>query len=468
MNPTFNIQALTGTLGNMLVIPNSNIVFGVGSYFSRDTTSTTLNYVENTNNFLINNRYLIGNIGSENAEIITVNIVATGTNSSPSTATFSTIPINRHARGEQVILMQYDRIEIESSPTETGTYTNIATIDFTVKDNNTIFVHAAGISSTFYRIRFRNSITAFLSSYSLTQGTASMGVDTAGYLINSFKRTTGIENTDPVLTDSFFLAALNEARRIVDIEIGSGKMKEWRQQFEFPIKMLSGTNFVSLPTNIDYNETNRSLINARFSANSSGVPYPIMYVDKRRWNTTSMQRRYSTATAAVAISATSIVMANTGDFPARGTVIFQSENFTQNPMSITYTGNDKNINTLTGVVGVIRTIAINSQGWAFQTQSFPQTYTVFDNKLWFDSVIPVGLNGVNLYIDYYNKLVDIASMQTLIPEHYADIYKNYLRFAVKKRRDDTIGTKDEDYLRFIQAANNVFANDYIGQSILIK
>jgi cation transport regulator ChaB len=191
------------------------------------------------------------------------------------------------------------------------------------------------------------------------------------------------------------------------------------------------------------------------------------YIDKKDWNNASFQKRYSTNVAEVSIGATSITMATTGDLPLAGSIIFQSSDYITGPLSITYTGNNLNTNTLSGVTGVTRVIPISSQGWAYTALNYPRFYTVYDDKIVFDSAIPTQLNGVNLYIDYYKAYEDLYSLKDEIPEHYADIYKNYLRFAIKRRRDDTIGESDPDYVRFKKAAESIFSNDYLGISIRI-
>lgn len=473
MKPTLTAKNLGGTTGNAIVIPN-DVQIQFSTFFSRDTTASAFNYVENAAYFVASQRVLLGTVGASNAEFLTVSSVTVPTNAVPSAILFSSIPVNRHARGELVSQITYDQIEISSATTATGSYSLVTTtlgsglIAMQINSANSIFLHSSGANTDFYKIRLKNSATGVFSAYSEPISPSSVVSGTAGYLIKSLKTTLGIDDNDSNITDAFLLEALNESRRILDREYMTGLMKEWRQVFEYPIKMLAGCNFVTLPTNIDYSQTNRSVLAARYSSNSAGSSMPLRYVDKKDWNFATLQRRYTQITSTAAIGATSIILDNSGDFPSAGSVQFQAENYSQNILTISYTANNKDTNTLTGVTGVTRQITAGSQGWAYQTQAYPTLYTVIDGKLYFDSVIPQALNGINLFIDYYKALSDLATLSDTIPEHYSDIYKNYLRFAIKRRRDSTIGKEDPDYVRFLDAAKSTLNTDYIGQIIRIK
>ena len=137
-------------------------------------------------------------------------------------------------------------------------------------------------------------------------------------------------------------------------------------------------------------------------------------------------------------------------------------------LQIQYTANNIDTNTLTGVTGVTRDIGIGTQFWLNPVTAIPSVYTIWNGTIYFDRPVPQSLQGKNVYIDYYKKLVDINSPLETLPEHFRDIYKHYLKFAVKKRRDDNLGEKDSDYQMFLRAASSVSSNQYTGQSIRIQ
>lgn len=467
MKPTLTVKNFGGTQGNILSIPN-DVQPQVSSFFTSDTVNSTFNYIENTSFFQTSQRYLLGSLGASNAEVLTINTITAPTNAVPSSVIFASVPVNRHGRGEPISLITWDQVEISYATSLGGSYSVLATTNIQVNSLNTVYQHTAGVASGYYKLRFKNSLTGLFSQYSDEISFSAFVSGTVGYMINSMKKTLGIKDDDSQITDEFLLEAVNEGRRILDREYLTGMMKEWRQKFEQPIKMLAGCNYITLPTDIDYSNTNRSLLAARYSSNSAGSSLPLRYVDKKSWNFSTLQRRYTTAVNNISIGATSIVLANTGDFPAAGSVQFQAEDYSQQIMIVSYTANDKNTNTLSGVTGVTRAISSGSQAWAYQTQAYPTLYTVIDGRLYLDSVLPQALNGINLFIDYYSVLVDLTSMTDRFPEHYYDVYKNYLRFAIKRRRDNSIGEDDPDFKRWINACKSISNTDYIGQFMRIK
>lgn len=415
---------------------------------------------------------LVGIIGAENTELNTTNTITSKTQLSTSSGLSL-----YHNTGEEISEIAYDKIEIYKSDTELGSYTQIATIDFNVKSNETVFNDPTSGAGVYYKVRFVNSGTAYpfggnTSYYGATDfatGTSASSVtsDTAKYLIDSVKSTLGIDSNDSELNDNFFLSALNDARRIYDTDFTFGRNNEWRQEFNYPIKMKAGSNFINLPTDIDFSETNRSIFRARLARSIGGYNQPMKYVDKSEWNSILTVSSYTTNTSAITSGATSIVLNNTGDLPSNGSLYVATEDYTSNILVITYTANNKDTNTLTGVTGVTRNISAGTQFWLNPVTAIPSVYTVWNGVLYFDRPIPQSLQGKNVFIDYYKKITDITNTLETIPEHFRDVYKHYLKYAVKKRRDDNVGEKDPDYQMFLRACNTVSNNHYTGQKVII-
>lgn len=439
--------------GNYLNIPNQLVTIAT-TYLTRDTSGASNVNVQNGLDFSADQLVLLNSIGNENCEVVSRVSSATSV-----LINFTSSYVFNHTVGEPISSILYDQIIIESATSLTGSYSVLATIPFQFSSTNTIYYHAAGASTTAYRIKFKNSYSTVVSDYSDPAVSSSFGSTTAGYLINEVRALVG--NT--TLPDEFFISAINDARKVVNTNFAYGRVNEWREEFEFPIQMLAGRNYVELPSDIDFNETNRTLLNARYARQSVAANLPIAYVDKRRWNSVAYQNRYSTTTAAVLIGATSMTLTTTGDFPASGTVFAATDDPTQSIITITYTGNNLATNTLTGVSGVTRNLPADCQIWAYSTFSYPFFFTVYDNRLWFERPIPTALQGKNLYLDYYKKMVDITYMSDVLPEHFRDCYRDYLKFAIKRRRDDSIGENDEDYKRFISSLKVILGNPYTGQ-----
>lgn len=467
MNPLLTVQYNTGIT---LTIPNQ-LNYSNSTYFSKDQVAgvnslTVLNGLDFTATTGI---VLIGSLGTETAERRTVNTVAANAITITSGISFT------HSRGEVINQIAYDQVIIETASTSTGSFSVLATIDFQWTGLNSIYQHTAGTTGTYYRIKYYNSVTLVSSAYSnggVGVSSATFDSTTMAALIQSVRSSVG--NTTQ--TDQFFIDQLNDARKILNEEFGYGRVNEWRQQFDYPVQMLAGRNYIVLPTDIEVNTTNRYVLNARYSRQSVAANLPMKYVDKRSFNTYNYQNRYTTLTTAVTSGTTTLVFdrtnttynsAGTGDLPAAGTIFAATNDPTESIITITYTGNNLSTNTLTGVTGVTRNLPAGCQIWAYPSFTYSYWFTVYDGKMWLDKPVPGSLQGKNMYLDYYKKIVDIQYTSDQIPEPYRDIYKNYMRFAIKRRRDDQIGTDDEDYKRFIAAADNVLGNPYTGQDQIV-
>lgn len=455
----------------MDIIVNQSLVVG-STYLSRDhIVNSNVFSVENTEQFTSANGLVVfGMIGSSNAELMPT--ISSKTSTSLTMALISGSGCSfSHSRGEPVQQVTYDKVVIESSTSSTGTFTIIATIPLQWSSDKTSYNDTTGTSSTYYRQRFYNSVTGVYSDYSnggVGVSQNDLGPTTVGNMIVAVRKAVG--NTE--LKDDFFVSALNDARRIADTSFGYGRLNEWRHCFEYPIQMLAGTNFVNLPANMDFSETNRSLLAARYARQSVAANIPLKYVDKREWNQRAYLNRYSVTSGVTLSGATSIILSSTGDFPAAGTIMVATEDPTQSILSVTYTANNLLTNTLSGCSGITRTIASGTQVWAYSTFSTPYFFTIFDDqngvaKLWFDRPIPTGLQGKNIYLDYYKQIEDLNFMSDVIPEHYRDVYKDYLKFAIKRRRDDSIGEDDQDYKKFMNGLAVIMGNPYTGQSQII-
>ena len=54
-----------------------------------------------------------------------------------------------------------------------------------------------------------------------------------------------------------------------------------------------------------------------------------------------------------------------------------------------------------------------------------------------------------------------------LPEHYREIYKWYLRYAIKYRKDTSLDSKDPDLKKFEDLVQALFNNLYTGQDTTI-
>jgi hypothetical protein len=247
----------------------------------------------------------------------------------------------------------------------------------------------------------------------------------------------------------------------------AGYKQGWLAEFEYPIQMLAGRNFVELPENYDYNFTNNALLSVRYPRIGGLAPYPLVYVDKREWNNAQYGLKYTYTNGATTSGSTTLTVTNIGDFSIypSGTIFVATEDFSQDVLQVNYTGVDLMTNTFTGCTGITRNIGTNVQIFAFPTFAVASYYTVFDNKIVFNRPIPQITQGQNVYIDYYKSMDYVTDINVILDEPFKDIYKYYIRYAIKYSRDNTINAaNDPDFKMFSGLTQEWINNHYIGQT----
>ena len=462
MEQTPNIT-ITHNIGNTITIPNE-VDIKASTYLSSNIASgVTAAPVDNSTDFTSGSiLLLLSSIGAENAEIVT--------STSHTTLSFVTLAtLMAHNRGDVVNELKWDQIVVSKCSTIDGTYAPFGSAQtiFTTQQN-TIIYDTAGLATDYYKIQWKNSLTGLLSGYSDPISVSSQTPSSVAALIYPVLRAMGVSENDPKITIPFCISAINDARKFTSSKL-YGIRHAWQQQFEYPIKMLAGTNYVSLPDDIDFIETDQSVLAARFILGNVLTPFNLRYIDKRSWNQISFSVAGGSTTSATLSGATSITLNSVGDFytTSGGVAYVATTTYTETIEQIAYTSVDTATNQLLGVTGLTRNIPAGTRVWSRPTVSQPIYYTVFDNKLFFDRIIPDSMQGTNLYIDYYKKYDEVESLSQELPEHYREIYKWYLRYAIKYRKDILLGSDDPDLKKFESLVQSLFNNLYTGQDSTI-
>lgn len=450
-------------IGNTIEIPNQLDV-KCSTYMSANTAAAVLAVpVDNATEFTSGSSILLllSSIGADNAEIVT--------SASHTVSSFTTLAtVMPHNRGDIVSQINYDQIVISKASTIDGSYSVLATQSLFTTQQNTVIYDATGLSTDYYKVAWKNSLTAALSEYSSPISVSSYPSNSVASLITPVLKAMGVDKNDSKITSEFCISAIDDARKYTQGKL-YGIRHAWQQTFEFPIKILAGTNYVDLPDDIDFLETDRSVLAARFMIGNVLTPFNLKYIDKRSWNQIAFSVMGGTNQATVLTGATSITLDSVGDFPnvSSGVAYVATTAYTQTIMQIAYTSVDLATNQLLGVTGVTRDIPIGTRVWSRPTISQPIYYTVYDGKLFFDRIIPDSMQGNNLYIDYYKKVDEVVNLYQELPEHYREIYKWYLRYAIKYRKDISLESDDPDLKKFEGLVEALFNNLYTGQSTTI-
>lgn len=451
-------------IGNIIEIPNE-LNPKVFTYMSSNLAigATTIN-VDNAIDFTTGAGVilLLSSMGAENAEFA----IASTHNDQSFTVAATKMP---HNRGDLVTQVNYDQIVIHKASTIGGVYSAFATISIFVTQEKTVSFDSAGLTTDYYKVQWKNSVTADVSELSDPISVLSYPVNSVGSVIFPVLRAMGVSENDSKITTPFCISAINDARKYVAAKL-YGIRHAWRSEFEWPIKVLAGSNFISLPDDIDFDESDRSLLSARFIMGNVLAPFNLRYIDKRSWNQVAFQVGGGLVEDEAAIAATTLTLNSVGDFPAttpNGVAYIATTNYDQEILQIEYTGVNLLTNQLTGVTGIDRVIPAGTQIWVTPTIAQPITYTVYDDKIVFDRIIPDSLQGNNCYIDYYKKLDEVENLYQELPEPYREIYKWYLRYAIKYRKDITLSSSDPDLKKFEELVQALFNNLYTGQDTII-
>ena len=462
MDSEFPQIVVRHNIGNTIEIPNQLDSKALTYMSSNIAAGVTAVPVDNSTDFTTGQiLLLLSSLGSENCEIVT--------SASHTTLSFVTLAtLMAHNRGDSVQEIKYDQIVVSKCATIDGTYTTLTTQTFQTTQQNTTIFDSTGLATDYYKLQWKNSLTGALSGFSNPVSVVTYPLNSVANIIYPVLKAMGVNENDPKINIEFCLSAIDDARKFTAAKL-YGIRHEWTQEFEFPIQLLAGTNYVQLPDDIDFNETDRSVLAARFLVANILTPYNLKYIDKRSWNQIAFSVMGGYNTSIVNIGDTTIPLDSAGDFPntAGGVAYVATTDFSQTIMQIYYTGVNVLTNTLTGVTGVTRTIPVGTRVWSRPTISQPIYYTIFNDRLYFDRVIPDSMQGNNLYIDYYKKLDEVTDLSQILAEHYREIYKWYLRYAIKYRKDITLGNDDPDLKKFEDLVQALFNNLYTGQDTVI-
>ena len=448
-------------IGNTIEIPNQ-IDVKVFTYLGNNYAPTATSLLsDNASDFTSpgNILLLLSSMGAENTEIVV--------SSSHTANTFTTAATTQtHNRGDLIQELKYDQIVISKSATINGVYAVLTTQVLNVTEQNTHIFDTVGLSTDYYKIQWKNSLTGLLSGYSDPVSVDSYPTNSVASVIFPVLKAMGVSENDPKINVEFCLGAIDDARKFTEAKL-YGIRHAWSQEFEYPVKMLAGTNYITLPDNIDYNETDRSVLAVRFLIDNILTPYNLRYIDKRMWNQVSFSVAGGISTVVAGIGAVTLSLVSVGDFPASGVCYVATTDFTQTVMQISYTAKDNVTNQLTGVTGITRAIPIGTQIWQRPTIAQPISYTVYENRLVFDRIIPDSMQGRNVYLDYYKKTDEVENLYQILPEHYRETYKWYLRYAIKYRKDIKLGSDDPDLKKFESLVQALYDNLYTGQGTII-
>lgn len=134
------------------------------SYLANNySAGVTTIVVKNTDRFAANQRIMLGAMGLEKTEIVTVQAVVDSTSLTVSATSFS------HLSNDPVIVMQFDQVKYYRSTTgSSGAYVSLTTVALDVDNENlqTIYDDTTGLATYYYKVSMYHSISAVESALS--------------------------------------------------------------------------------------------------------------------------------------------------------------------------------------------------------------------------------------------------------------------------------------------------------------
>lgn len=205
--------------------------------------------VKNADRFALNDRIMIGEMGQEKTEVVTVTAGATDGMTITTGAT-----VYSHEADTPVYRLRFDQVKFyRSTTTATGSYSVISTQNLDVDNENltTIYDDTSGLSTYFYKTSVYNSISAIESSLSDPIGGGGYQRNQVGYAIDEFLQEVSDQNEQHV-TRSEILGFYNDVND--DLTIGVAKPYEFLHT-RTTLTHAANANTVDFPTDTYGNQT---------------------------------------------------------------------------------------------------------------------------------------------------------------------------------------------------------------------
>lgn len=145
--------------------------------------------VKNSDRFAANDRIMIGEMGQEKTEVVTVSNVSADGNTVTIGAT-----VFAHSADDPVYKLRFDQVRFyRSTTTSTGTYTLVSTqnLDVDNADLQTVYDDTTGAAAYFYKTTVYHSISTVESAFSDPIGGAGWRREQVGNIIDEILREVG-------------------------------------------------------------------------------------------------------------------------------------------------------------------------------------------------------------------------------------------------------------------------------------
>lgn len=435
----------------------------LGAKASSSDTSLT---VVNSGGFAEDDLIIVGKIGSENTEQVSITAAVSTVTGLTVDALSFTHPIGTPVR--KVLFNQY-KIYGNSSNTSVGA-TLLATVNIAFDESETQYVNT-GTEYDYYFVLPYNSGSSASGSYSdgLAQSTG-YPKNSVGSVISSVLASTMKKMNDKI-TIEWFLDEINEC-----LDVISGELKRWSflQNFDKIIgQTVMGTFSVSLPSDIDKEESFKSILSFHLSSKGD-----LTYVDKKEFDSLLENVARTEVRTEASASDTTLEVNNSYDFDDEGTVNVYIAGV---KYSITYTGITRSATAgvLTGIPAsgdgsITVTIPADTNIWQREQSGIPMYWTIYKKAgesfiyIW---PLPDSSNdNFNMLLDYHTTRTLVDSMTDVFEIKRYAIIKSWLKWKIRgfDKSGGRLDENDVDYKLFLGYLRSLIRTEISGQKHKMK
>ena len=409
-------------------------------------------------NFGINQILLLGEWGTQDAEIVATHASTVPANT---TITLSAATNYAHNAGTKVYRLRYNRVVIYHDATAknantTAPDTTIATL--TLQPNKFILSVADTTQTTgFYFARYNDSVNTVNSLYTDALTFGGWPTTRVGHAIEYALQKNKTNFTDEI-TRPYCYNEINSCLKYI-----KGKQVRWD---EYIIsngilgQSVRGTHryaLSGLATEIYDNDSNRSIIAVRVGDDSN-----LIYKDPEEWEGDILgDTKFTQVTSTGAVGATSLNIDNSYDFDDSGSVNVYVSGTSYN---ITYTGVTRSATAgvLTGVpasgTGSI-TVSIAADTWVWQDEEEgePKWFTIRNQNIEVWPLPDGSHDNMNITMDYETIATEIDTDGDTLDVTQSYPVKYWLSAKIRAVKDNNgiIRQDDTDWILFRETTNDL-------------
>lgn len=462
--PKFRI-ATGENVGNELFFLFPDLSAEQRTYLAADALAGVTALSADGVNFSVGQFAVIGQPGNIGTEIVQLHA------STPPTATAITLAAATsfpHNRGDIVRFIPYNQVRAEWAASQTGGFTQLSPIAIRADSMETYLQQASDPATYWYRYRFFNSSMMSYSLYSDAVAATGYADNSIGSVKRRTLRQIG-ESYSDLITDQDMNDWIQEARRLAD---QNPAVFRWSFRTAFNSitgQMLAGQWRVAVPANLRDPNSPKNILSVRMANQNR----PCVYQDRRRFNQNYLNIQHATVAVQAAANATSLVLSNSSDFSAAGAVTLANNSIGDGLIVVSYTGNSRATNTLTGVTGINRIVLAATDAWQNSGSAsipfgLPTAYTIGgDGYLYFDVPLKIDYDGMNVKDDHYTTIPQILTDDQTFDEPFYDLYVSYLKWKIKYKKSNGKIDRDgdPDWKDWLNGLGNLIGQEFPAQRI---